>query len=102
MRLHKISLLNLNSLYGEQSLDLERDLQGASLFLIHGRTGSGKSTVMDAVSLALFGKTPRLDAQRNAPGADPCSIMSRGTGECRAEVEFSRLFADRSRVRARN
>ena len=101
MRLHKISLLNLNSLYGEQSLDLERDLQGASLFLIHGRTGSGKSTVMDAVSLALFGKTPRLDSQRNALGADPCSIMSRGTGECRAEVEFSRLFADRSRVRYR-
>ena len=101
MRLHRISLLNLNSLYGEQSLDLDRDLQGASLFLIHGRTGSGKSTVMDAVSLALFGKTPRLDAQRNAPGADPCSIMSRGTGECRAEVEFSRMFADRSRARYR-
>ena len=60
MKLHCIRVENLNSLYGEQTLDLDADLAGASLFLIQGPTGSGKSTLMDAVSLALFGTTPRL------------------------------------------
>ena len=60
MRLRRIIVENLNSLYGRHEVDLERDLGGESLFLIHGPTGSGKSTLMDAVSLALFGVTPRL------------------------------------------
>jgi exonuclease SbcC len=101
VRLHKIELLNLNSLYGEHCLDLDKDLQGASLFLIHGRTGSGKSTLMDAVALALFGKTPRLNDVRNSPDTDPSGIVSRGTGESRALVEFSRLGLDGERLRYR-
>ncbi len=94
MKLHRIAVRNLNSLVGDQELDLERDLGAPALFLIHGRTGAGKSTLLDAISLALFGRTPRLDGRRNAPDADPGLVMSRGTGDCRAEVEFSRLATD--------
>ena len=60
MKLHQLETKNLNSLYGEQKVDLENELGGAPLFLILGPTGSGKSTLMDAISLALFGQTPRL------------------------------------------
>lgn len=93
MKILKIEAENLNSLYAENSVDLEESLGGASLFLIYGPTGSGKSTLMDAISLALFGVTPRLNAERGNLSADPSAIMSRGTGECRAGVVFSKLEA---------
>ncbi len=92
MKLHRIRVTNLNSLYGEQQLDLDADLNGASLFLIQGPTGSGKSTLMDAVSLALFGTTPRLDAIRKPKNVAE-QVMSRGTGVAIAELEFSKWSA---------
>ncbi len=103
MRLHCIRAVNLNSLYGEQIVDIDGDLAGPPLFLIQGPTGSGKSTVMDAISLALFGQTPRLTNERGKDDANAGLVMSWGTGECLAEVDFSRLEADgqRRRYRAR-
>lgn len=103
MKLHAIRLCNLNSLYGEQSLDLEEDLDGAPLFLIMGPTGSGKSTLMDAVSLALFGATPRLgDQSSSKQESDARQTLSRGCGQGWAEVEFSkREQAGRRFYRAR-
>lgn len=103
MKLHRIRCLNIASLYGDQWVDLDEQLGGASLFLIHGPTGSGKSSLMDAVSLALFGRTPRLGGERGREDSDPREVMSKGTGECLAEVEFSTLRPDgkRQRYRAR-
>ena len=60
MKLLRIRVENLNSLYGSHDIDLEGVFRGEPLFLITGPTGAGKSTLMDAVSLALFGQTPRL------------------------------------------
>lgn len=102
MKIHRIEVTNLNSLYGTQAVDLDEDLAGASLFLIQGPTGSGKSTLMDAVSLALFGGTPRTHAAYRSEQDRAAEIMSRGTGECSAEVEFSKLdVASGRRVRYR-
>lgn len=98
MKLHRIRVENLNSLYGKHEVDLDEVLDGSSLFLIHGPTGSGKSTLMDAVSLALFGQTPRLDGSGTA---NPQFAMSRGTGISHASVEFSKWEgAQRERYRA--
>ncbi|MEE9386264.1 MAG: AAA family ATPase [Nannocystaceae bacterium] len=91
MKIERIETVNLNSLYDEQTVDIAARLGGASLFLIYGPTGSGKSTLMDAVSLALFGVTPRLDAKHGNQSADPRAIMSRGTGACSATVVFSKF-----------
>lgn len=94
MKLHKIEVLNVNSLYGEQALDLDKDLGGAPLFLVVGPTGAGKTTLLDAVCLALFGCTPRLSksgASKNGEDPqDPRRVMSHGRGETRAQVEFSK------------
>ena len=57
MRLVKLTLNNINSIKDAQ-IDF-KDFQN-SLFLISGPTGSGKSTIIDAVCAALYNKTPRL------------------------------------------
>lgn len=107
MKLHQIRTRNINSLYGDQAVDLDEDLRGASLFLVVGRTGAGKSTLLDAASLALFGETPRLPKARGTltdtlASDDPRRAMSWGTADCLAEVVFSRRTAGRrERYRAR-
>ncbi|BDU72275.1 AAA family ATPase [Mesoterricola silvestris] len=90
MRLLKLSFKNLNSLYGEGVIDFEGGMRGLSLFLISGPTGSGKTTLLDAVSLALFGQTPRLPRSFGRPEKDPALMISHGTGEAWATLEFSR------------
>ena len=41
---------------GEQELDFSQ-LKGRSFFLIHGATGAGKTTILDAMCFALYGDT---------------------------------------------
>lgn len=94
MKLHGIEVKNLNSLYGEYKIDFRRDLKDAQLFLIVGPTGAGKSTLMDAVCLALFGQTPRLTRERGQEDRDSRMVMSHGTGECLAAIEFSKKDPD--------
>lgn len=94
MKLHSISIHNLNSLYGEHTINLQRDLCDAPLFLMMGSTGAGKSTILDAICLALFGQTPRLRGERGRPETAPALVMSHGTFSCRATVEFSKRESD--------
>lgn len=99
MKIHRITVHNLGSLYGTHVVDLDTDLNNASLFLIHGSTGAGKSTLMDAIALALFGQTPRLRndtaTAADVPGDNNVrQLASRGTADASAAVTFSRLGAD--------
>ena len=59
MKILKLNIKNINSLKGEQTIDFEKYFQN-SLFLITGETGSGKTTIFDAICIALYNQTPRL------------------------------------------
>ena len=85
MRILQIRFRNLNSLAGEWQIDLTHPaFVSDGIFAITGPTGAGKSTILDAICLALYGRTPRL----NRVGRHGNEIMSRQTGECFAEVTF--------------
>jgi DNA repair protein SbcC/Rad50 len=84
MKLLKIRLKNLNSLRGESVISFtDGPLAGGGLFAITGPTGAGKSTILDAITLALYGRAARYGSDR------PESMLSRHESECFAEVEFS-------------
>lgn len=86
MKIVKLRFKNLNSLYGEWELDFSHpDYSTDGIFAITGPTGSGKSTIMDAICLALYGRTPRLP--RLSQNSN--EIMSRQSGECFSELTFS-------------
>ena len=62
MKLIKLEILNLASLdnpKGETINFEEGVLKDCTIFSIVGSTGSGKSTILDAICLALYNKTPR-------------------------------------------
>jgi len=85
MRILGVRFKNLNSLTGEWHVDFTHpDYSSNGIFAITGPTGSGKTTIMDAICLGLYGRTPRLDKVTKSSN----EIMSRQTGECFAEVTF--------------
>ena len=85
MRILGVRFKNLNSLIGEWNIDFTHpDYSFNGIFAITGPTGAGKTTIMDAVCLGLYGRTPRLDKVTKSSN----EIMSRQTGECFAEVTF--------------
>lgn len=59
MIIEKLIIENLNSFEGMVEIDFSKFEN--SLFLITGPTGSGKTTILDAISLALYGETPRIN-----------------------------------------
>lgn len=85
MRILHVRFKNLNSLAGEWLVDLTHpDYATDGIFAIIGPTGAGKTTILDAICLALYGRTPRLNRVTKSSN----EIMSRQTGECFAEVTF--------------
>ena len=57
MRPLKLRLQAFGSYVEEQILDFEKALGDAPFVLIHGSTGSGKSTILDAIVFALYGES---------------------------------------------
>ncbi|MCR5886821.1 AAA family ATPase [Hymenobacter sp. J193] len=83
MKILRVRFCNLNSLRGEHTVDFSQSpLVDAGLFAITGATGAGKTTILDAITLALYGQVPRHES------TGPEQVMSHGTGESWAEVEF--------------
>jgi exonuclease SbcC len=111
MKILSIRIKNLASLEGITEIDFTQEpLSSAGIFAITGPTGAGKSTILDALCLALYGKTPRYlqakesgieitDAQGSAISqGDVRGILRDGTGEGFAEVDFAGVDGQRYRA----
>lgn len=95
MKIKKVTIQNLNSLRLRKVIDFTAaPLGNAGLFAITGDTGAGKTSILDAISLALYGRVHR--------SKDVREVMSYGAVESLAEVEFeseSGLYRARWNIR---
>ena len=69
MKILRLETRNLASLEGDNTIDFEQGILGTTqMFCIVGPTGSGKSTILDAICLPLYGKAPRYPLQKGQRG----------------------------------
>jgi exonuclease SbcC len=103
MKILSIEIENIASIE-HAFIDFENGpLADESLFLICGETGSGKSTILDAVCLALYAKAPRMDRRsndrkelktdavskdKNEAFYNPLHLLRKGTIEGKSVVRF--------------
>lgn len=78
MRLHRLGITAFGPFAGCEEVDLDA-LASCGLFLIHGATGAGKTSILDAICFALYAAVPgaragaraRLRSDHAAEGAIP-------------------------------
>ncbi len=93
----QLKIKGLNSFIDEQVIDFSR-LTDRGLFGIFGPTGSGKSSILDAITLALYGKAPRAGGQLSGivnTQTDTANVVyefALGAGNERRVYRVQRLF----------
>ena len=110
MRILSISGQNIASLADRFEIDFTSEpLRSAGLFAITGETGADKSSILDALCLALYGECPRLtvggrsdevpDAGGEAIRArDPRAVVRRGAAQAWAQVCFTGIDGETYRA----
>jgi exonuclease SbcC len=80
MRLHTLHLQAFGPFAGQHTVDFD-SLAADGLFLLHGDTGAGKSTVFAAICFALYGKPPGDRNQRLRSDHAPADLLTEVTLE---------------------
>ena len=98
MKFRKLTIHNIASIEDAEIDFASWPLSDSDVFLITGKTGSGKSTILDAVCLALYGTTPRLentsmegaveDAGKDVQLDSPSQLLRENTGEGWVNLTF--------------
>ncbi|UZH54891.1 AAA family ATPase [Salinimicrobium tongyeongense] len=89
MKILKIEFQNINSLKGKHEIDFSKaPFTVSSLFAITGPTGSGKSTILDVISLALFNMVPRLGKISKNDIINKGALLTRNQKEAYAKVTY--------------
>jgi DNA repair protein SbcC/Rad50 len=90
MKILNLYFKNINSLEGENRINFEQaPFTDTGVFAITGPNGSGKSSILDAITLALYGETFRFDKPAQ-------HIITQHTNESFSQIEFA-LGADKYR-----
>ena len=79
MIIDALEIQNLASLKGNWKIPFGEISQDKSLFLIHGKTGAGKSTILHALSIAIYGETAKK-------GHNPTDLVTIGESAAKAKV----------------
>ena len=95
MKILSVRFANVNCLAGEWKIDFRDPAFGEGLFVLAGDTGAGKSSILDAITLALYGRTARQAKVTDSAN----ETMNRDADSCFAEVDF--LGADGAAWRSR-
>ena len=90
MKICKVKFKNIHSLKGEHEIDFENGVLGeAGLFVITGATGTGKSSILDVITLALFNRIPRIDSPITESIIEKDGvILTKNALDCFAEIEY--------------
>lgn len=95
MRLHHLRIRAFGPFADEVSIDFD-EIGCDGLFLMHGQTGAGKTTILDAVAFALYGRVPgardthrRLHSDHADPQAVPEVTLEATIGGRRVRIRRS-------------
>lgn len=96
----KLEIDGINSYSTKQVIDFEK-LTSKGIFGIFGKTGSGKSTILDAITLALYGNIARGSKEFINSNRDRASVsytFDLGLGTDRTRYIISRRFKKNERA----
>ncbi|MFE6919602.1 AAA family ATPase [Nocardia sp. NPDC057663] len=103
MRLHRLELVAFGPFADSTVVDFDA-LGADGLFLLHGHTGAGKTTVLDAIAFALYGRVPgargdskRLHSDHADPQTPPLVTLEATLGGRRLRLTRSPAFERPSR-----
>ena len=96
MRIHRLEIQAFGPFAGREIIDFD-ELGAQGLFLLNGSTGAGKTSVLDAIAYALYGRVPgsrqgshaQFRSHHAADGVGPEVLCEFSAGGRRLEVRRS-------------